>query len=357
MFDSASLQAAQQQSGNSTGPTPSGQPNGTVYTMPKKFIPKDTSRSTKASGGHKGLWIVIIVLGILITVVVAIAVYALSMASKQPNTVTNTNVQTSTNQPANTTPTTLENSNASTAVVNQSQTVGTTLNVNSAVNSPDTTAAGLNTNTPVIDPATISPNRASAVDALDKDKDSLTDEEEVLYGTTVTLPDTDQDGFVDGKEITAFYSPLKANARLGKSGTVTKYVDQIYGWTMYYPSQWLAEPLSSNGTEVLFTSNAVDGEFVEVLVADNTDTQTAAEWYAGLFDGINATDLEPVTINGLSGIVSPDGFTYYLADNQYIIAINYNFGTRHEIHFRTSFKMMAQTFEYTPPAASTDTSQ
>ena len=40
----------------------------------------------------------------------------------------------------------------------------------------------------------------------DQDQDGLTDVEEELYGVLATNPDSDGDGYVDGKELTALYS-------------------------------------------------------------------------------------------------------------------------------------------------------
>lgn len=45
----------------------------------------------------------------------------------------------------------------------------------------------------------------------DSDQDGLTDEQEIIYGTDINLPDTDHDGFPDGLEIESGYSPLQGN--------------------------------------------------------------------------------------------------------------------------------------------------
>ena len=58
---------------------------------------------------------------------------------------------------------------------------------------------------------------AAAPPETDTDKDGLTNRQETLFGTDETNADTDGDGFADGKEVSAGYSPTStSDARLKK---------------------------------------------------------------------------------------------------------------------------------------------
>lgn len=49
--------------------------------------------------------------------------------------------------------------------------------------------------------------------ALDQDKDGLSDDLEKAFGSNVLLPDTDGDGFFDGREVQEGFSPVVADGK------------------------------------------------------------------------------------------------------------------------------------------------
>lgn len=372
MFDrlkpEQSQQSTQQQQPvqNPQSVSVSSQQQGRVYTMPEKFMPQQKKGGslievgTRAGSGAgtakpgKKKWL-IIALSALLVIIFGSVVTALILQRTATNTPTNTNTAaqtTNTNRATNTT-----NRNSNTNATNQPKNTNADLNVNQGLLNningqlfPSNTNTSTSTNTNSGSTSTQNePNRSNVVDSKDKDKDGLTDDEEVLYGTTSTLPDTDKDGFVDGSEVLNGYSPNAASKTLLESGLTLKYKQSSFGWTMDYPADWLADAANETNKEVFFTSDTVEGEFVQVVFVDNTLKQTAAEWYASLYKDIDPDDLTPVTLGGLQGIVSTDGFSYYVATTDYIIGIVYNFGTKTEIHFRNTFKMMIDTFTYTAP--------
>lgn len=353
---------------------------GRVYTMPERFMPDAAHAPASGAGGTAGgagkagkifsgkrKWIIIagiILLGILGAALAATLVLQRSATPTTPVTNTpstgakNTNSATnSANKNGNTNQ--AKNSNANTAPSldgNVNEALGT--NINSQLfpkNSNTNTVAG-NTNA-ATDGTTSEPDHSTVVDSKDKDKDGLTDEEEVLYGTTSTLPDTDTDGYVDGTEVEHGYSPLAAQDSLLESGLVLKYKQKQFGWAIEYPADWLADAANETNKELFFTSDTVEGEFIQVVFTENAKKQTAAEWYAALYDDVDEDELQAVTVDGLDGIVSDDGFSYYLTtpDRAYVIALVYNFGTKTEVHFRSTFVMMVNSFTYTAPKESSTT--
>lgn len=56
---------------------------------------------------------------------------------------------------------------------------------------------------------TLAENKNANTLFLDSDQDGLTDQEEKMIGTDSTNPDTDGDGYSDGKEVGSGYNPLK----------------------------------------------------------------------------------------------------------------------------------------------------
>ncbi len=358
MFEGISIPPQPSSSSNQPASPGLGQPEQVsppqrIYTMPEKFM---QPRKAAASGKAKKWIVIATICGAILLVLVAIIVYAFQVSSSQRGGTQNINVSgvindqvnganENDNQNAN------ENANQS-GNENDNSNSGATLNVNVDDTLGNNINAGLfpnrNTNTNSNTSSTIPPSDRSDVgDGRDKDRDGLTDVEEDLYATRFDKPDSDKDGYVDGTEVRNLFSPTNEGETLLESGAVIEYAQAEFGWSIYYPADWIAEPVNDTKTEVMFASDTVDGEFVEVLVTENTKHQTAAEWYAALYEDVDPDDFEAVTLGKLQGIVTPDGFAYYLADDQYIIGIIYNFGTKDEVQFRTTFEMMAESFVYT----------
>lgn len=329
-----------------------------VYTMPEQFMPKDNgqhnfagSGATGGHGGKKKFIIIGVLLGAILIILVAILVYLMQTAQQEADAQTNANTNT---------PPTNEQQNINNANANKNANKNSNASINKNVNEeleenindelfPDNdntnnANTSRNANTPILSENT------DVSDGPDKDKDLLTDEEEKnIYNTAVGLPDTDKDGYTDATEIKGLFSPLKENESLKDSGVVLVEKNKEFGWSIYYPAEWITEPLAKDKREVLFTPDTIEGEFVEVIVFDNKDEQTAAEWYASFYDDVSVKDLEAITLGGLQGIVSTDRLTYYVADDNYVIGIMYNIGTNDIIHFRTTFEMMVKSFTYTAP--------
>lgn len=367
------LQQAAQRTNIELGKAPTSAPPQTqlggkkVYSMPEKFMP-----AKSASGGGSKKKKIFIIVGIILAVLIilaAIVVYAFQVSTVQ-DVVDDTNFNTDVTKNTNVTElnkNTNENSNVN---INDNENVNnpflnpndntnadtTFLTANNNENENDNTNGSENSNENTSTTSALEPDQSHVADTRDKDNDKLTDEEEELYETKFHQPDTDKDGYIDGREIISLYSPIKKDQKLIDSGLVIDYVSEEFGWSIYYPSDWIAEAVEEARREVLFTSDQIDGEFVQVLVTDNTNGETAAEWYASLYTDIEPEDLEEVEVGNLTGIVSSDGFRYYLADENYIIGIIYNFGTKEEINFRTSYTMMIESFNYSPKKKKSDDS-
>lgn len=355
MFDSVKQQSVTNNENASEKPTAVIRPQigdpemqQSVYTLPKEFLPKKRMLPVTGGGSFFGSWKIIALLVAIVFVVIAIVAVLVVWIQRQNTTDTPT---------AFPLPTT---TNTNTSVTTNTTLSGTALNlnVNQSLNGNVNASLFPNTNTTTntnAQTSTASGIREFSVKtavpiAEDRDKDQLTDAEEALYGTKVGLPDSDGDGFIDGSEVLRGYSPVDAKKTLRTGGVVLPFQNTSFGWTMDYPAKWVAGSADDTSKSVLFTSDAVEGEYVQVVVTDNPQGLKAKEWYISVFTDVDPTSLQEVTIAGLSGIVSPDGFTYYLADTNNIIGIIYNYGTKNAVSFKTTFQMMVASFVYSPTA-------
>lgn len=181
------------------------------------------------------------------------------------------------------------------------------------------------------------------IKTLDTDNDGLTDEEEKNYGTDPAKPDSDSDGYVDSLEVDNLYNPIGFKpVRLIDSGRVKVYSNPTYNYSIYYPQSWIPQSLDANNVDVMFTAES--GEFVEVLVEDNSLKMSAADWYLGQSPGVTADQLANfATKQNVSGAKGPDGLTVYLPFEDKIFVINYNIGLKEEVNFLNTFEMMARS--------------
>ncbi len=147
--------------------------------------------------------------------------------------------------------------------------------------------------------------------AEDADNDGLTTVEEALYGTAVDIPDTDEDGFPDGLEVSKAYNPSGFKpVKLLDSGKVKAYLNPTYNYSVLNPLTWPAQALDANNEQVIFSSDT--GEFIEIIVEDNPLKLSVSDWYLGQSPGVAAEDLKPAnTKDNLAGILSPDGLSAF----------------------------------------------
>ncbi len=363
MSSSAGVPAAQSPAQQPTG-------SGEIYTMPDKFLQDSGPVGDTGSGKKKGklwTWILIIVIVLAIAGIIAgVAYYILNglpetQTTQQTNTaVENTNdvpVNENTNDNANGNVNSNANANDN---VNANDNANANTNENSNENTNDNANGNVNSNANANDNVNANDNAntntdntnasVSVVPSKDTDSDSLTNEEEQIYTTKADKPDTDTDGYNDGAEILAGYDPANptSSGRLSDSSLVESYKNKEYGYTILFPSEWIAEEVSqSTDNEVFFTPSALDtaGQFVEVIVEENPTGFTAVDWYLDQQPSVTEAELEKITsFEGLEGVLSTNGYTAYYTNNKYVYAISYQYGSSKELHFNSTFTMMAKSF-------------
>lgn len=369
--------------GVGSGPvTPQSTGSGEIYTMPDKFLQDTGPVGDSGSGKKKGklwTWILIIVIVLAIAGIIAgVAYYILNglpetQTTQQTNTVventnevsvndnTNENANLNENDNTNANDNANENLNDNT---NANDNLNENANANANANANDNTNTNENANVNANTNTTNANVNVNVVPSKDTDSDSLSNEEEQIYTTKADKPDTDTDGYNDGAEILAGYDPTNPTSagRLSDSSLVESYKNKEYGYTILFPSEWIAEEVSeSTDNEVFFTPSALDtaGQFVEVIVENNPTGFTAVDWYLDQQPSVAESELEKITsFAGAEGVLSTDGYTAYFANNNYVYAISYQYGNSKELHFNSTFTMMAKSFVLTKaekkPSTDTD---
>lgn len=188
-------------------------------------------------------------------------------------------------------------------------------------------------------------------DTIDFDHDGLTDIEEELYKSDVAAADTDGDIYADGLEVVSLYDPKStAPALIASSTNVGGYRNQIAGYHILYPVDWLAAAVNEAvKDEVLFTS--LTGEFVSLKQYPLQPEETFVSWFTKNTQVFYSSLTAWTNRVGNSGWHESHRLRYYFARPDSIFILEYHPGVRSSINFRTSMRMMAESFQYVAPTA------
>lgn len=181
--------------------------------------------------------------------------------------------------------------------------------------------------------------------AADQDNDSLTDEEEKIFGTTSNNPDSDQDGASDGQEIANLYSPVNNyGVKLADTEMIKIYSNQNFKYSIFHPSSFLPKPMiDTDESEVIISSNL--GEFFSIFVQENSENLSAEQWYQRQINDFEKT-LQKTKVDGREAVWSLDGLNLYVVDNDKIYTISYNIGGSTIAHLKATFLMMIRSFKF-----------
>ncbi len=176
----------------------------------------------------------------------------------------------------------------------------------------------------------------------DGDADGLTDKEEVALGSDIDGPDSDGDGYSDLSEVLNLYNPV-GEGKLEASPAIKKYKNNTYGYSLFYPSDWLINKIEGDDS-VIFKS--ADNHFVQVITQKNADKQSMDEWYERQFNVSNIDNSRRISGEKWKGIKNEDDLTVYLTDDNrdYIYTITYNFGDGNVLEYKNIFDMMVKSF-------------
>jgi len=207
--------------------------------------------------------------------------------------------------------------------------------------------------TPVPDTSKPTPPPSTGQDvalsnAVDNDKDGLSDEEESILGTDSTVADTDGDTYQDGTEVKNLYSPNDPDPkrRIWETTSVNKYHHPVYAYELLYPSAWVARSSGDSGQEIIFSSPS--GEFVTVNVVPNPSRLSAEVWYTAQHPTASAPTAVK-TRSGINGVSSSTGlltvFPMNATAESSIVVIQYHGGPTGVSTYRTLYEMMVASLQ------------
>lgn len=327
-----------------------------VHTMPAKFISANTGSANNLQTPKKGSkisWIIIAVIILAILGILGGAGYLIytNLPSKQTQEIVNSGLVNNANQAVNNSNSN-KNSNSNSNKNNNSNSnlnQNDNENINDSSNSNDNENSNLNENTNIN--TNINAN-VNVKKAADSDIDGLSAAEEIIFGTKVDKPDTDEDGYKDGAEVISGYNPM-GSGTLAASELVGSYSNSDYNYSIIYPKNWIVEPTAEDNKDIIFTPNdmASAGEFIEISVDTNPYGFSALDWYLDQNPSVTESQVKAIEVKGLSGVLSVDGYTAYFTDDNYVYVVHYSYGNKTEVNFSTIFQMMYKNFELVPAAA------
>ena len=314
-----------------------------IHTMPEKFYVEDTG----GSSGKGTMWFVIIVI-VVIALIVGGAYFVVKQFGGDTNEATVTNdimVGENINEQVNTNTVVNDVSNS---------------NVNDATNTHTNANQNLNTNSSLIN---VLPNANSVTNSVlnvnsitssrDSDFDGLTDIEETLFNTSISIADTDSDNYADGQELVGGYDPNGAGT-IESSSMVRRYTSDSLLYSILHPATWDINNDPQNASGMMFTT---DGEFIEVIVESNPSGFSARDWYIKQSPGVSVSQIATVTNwdGTLSGVKSVDGSVVYFVWNNSAYVINYNTNILSEANYKSTFEMMYRSFKIVTAPTTTNT--
>lgn len=316
-----------------------------VHTMPDKFTqgggaPATGGLQTPPKKGSKASWIIIAVIIFAGIAIVVGAIYLIYVNLPTQKTQQAINEGKNTNSNA-----IISNLNANLNAKKNGNGNGN-LNLNISLNKNANSNANSNLNSNSNGNINSNVAKESVKNAPDSDIDGLTAAEEKLFGTKMDKPDTDEDGYKDGVEVINGFNP-QGEGKIADSAVAGLYVNEDYRYQLLYPKGWNVEPIAEDNKNVIFTPPEEEnaGEFIEVITETNPYGYEALDWYLDQNKEAVESQVDQIKVNGMEGILSVDGYTAYFTDENYVYAVHYNFGSKKEINFASTFRMMYQSIK------------
>lgn len=184
----------------------------------------------------------------------------------------------------------------------------------------------------------------------DSDYDGLTDVEEAVWGTDPDNLDTDNDSYLDGKELANLYSPLGVDKALKDEDTAEIFVDETYGYSFIYPNEFNLIKVDEQEGNLIIQSQDTQ-EFFNILVLDNeTEFDDVIEWYLSDKSNLTESDIEAnkqkTELGNQEAIRTEDGLNIYSLVGRRIFLVSYSPSMSNELNFVTTFNMMLKSFEF-----------
>ncbi|MDD5110816.1 MAG: hypothetical protein PHI63_06435 [Patescibacteria group bacterium] len=197
--------------------------------------------------------------------------------------------------------------------------------------------------TPSVEPTETPTPSATPSGAIDEDNDGLTLNEERLYGTSPTNPDSDGDGYQDGAEVRNGYSPRVAGKTLVDDGQFqTESWALPYGFSLSFPSGWAVQQSLEGDVASLEIDSRLGERFTAVRYPASELPALQAQW--------GNVETQAVTINGLPAMHiagTPSRYYFTTADQTAVVVLTYE-APAGQASFATTFEATVRSFRWYP---------
>lgn len=191
----------------------------------------------------------------------------------------------------------------------------------------------------------VNPEPQEIIMAPDMDNDLLTDKEELLYGTSPQVPDSDADNHNDGDEVLALYSPARgAGVVLEEDSQFERWTNSDYDYSVLKPRNFTAqEVVPESNKDIIFKSP--DNESIVISLQDNENSLTLSNWLLSISPDI---DLESIagftTKSNFIALSSSNKTIYYIQtmdQSPYIFVFSYT--SPAEYSYISTLRMMVES--------------
>ena len=197
------------------------------------------------------------------------------------------------------------------------------------------------------------------IPGVDSDSDGLTDvEEQIIYGTNPSLPDTDSDGFLDGNEVFHRYNPGgTAPGTLLGSGLVKEHLTDFF--SIYYPATWTTGVVPQTDTEGFVANASFVNEAGEVVPSYASTSAFAAPTGEKIMMSVSAAGaqanqleqswreefassalLSTTSKTGLRVLLTEDKLNALIVLDGRVLLFTYEPGLKTTVDYQQTFQMM-----------------
>ncbi len=200
------------------------------------------------------------------------------------------------------------------------------------------------TTPPVVSEIPVPPETKPSDDA---DNDGLSNAEEALFRTNINNPDTDNDGYLDGHEVFHLYNPSGFEPqKLADAGLVKLYTDPSMGYSVLYPTSWMAVPVTPVGStstaiSALSFNNSTGETIIQLAVQENPKKLSLGDWYREVNPEIQVAPKPYTSKAGEVGLEAADDLTIDFSMKGKVLQLMYSFADK--AHYRRTFEMMANS--------------
>lgn len=191
--------------------------------------------------------------------------------------------------------------------------------------------------------ATEAPVTVMPTEGLDMDGDGLTDAEEALFGTSLSVKDTNENTYDDGVEVRNLYDPLVKGETLAGSQRVAWFDFEAFRYLL--PSGWNVQP-DLNVPQAIAVNTGTAARF-NIANRPNPSNQALHEWLA--IPATGDANLHPIKLKtGLDAYQSTDGLTTYVDIDGTIISVVYDLNGATSYDFRAVYAVLLNSFQKAP---------